>query len=195
MVEVGVIVFVQIQREPMKTLINKQRVYRTDPLLRVKQLYLSPKGIEGVTEQGETYTDVHHSEHPNSRYRGNNSLSFGFLHHYVAMRQRFGSHIADGVAAENIIFKMNQQYLDDPLTDLLIIRTRTGQEVVLSDVTPAAPCVEFSQFCHGHDSSTADLKDTLRFLDNGRRGYYAKLPKQDYLVQAGDILYRPDRSI
>lgn len=193
MIEVGVIVFVQIQREPMKIHVGEKRIYRTDPLLRVKQLHLSPKGIQGITEEGYTLTDVHHSAHPNSRYRGDNSLSIGFLHHYVSMRQRFGSHITDGVAAENIIVKMNQQWFDVPLADQLLIRTHAGQDVVLMDITPATPCVEFSQFCLRHESSASDLKDTLRFLDNGRRGYYAKSPGQDFLVQAGDILYLPEK--
>jgi len=68
----------------------------------------------------------------------------------------------------------------------------------LNLVSFAAPCVEFSQFCvqDQHDEIPTDrLREILRFLGRGRRGYLFVLDAKidEVTVRAGDkVLIRAD---
>lgn len=192
MQEIGIVSFVQIQRSQMKVGEGTKRIYRPDPLLTVDQLWLTAAGIMGLDAAGAEQMDVHHEHHPESRFRGDNKISLGFLPHYASMRQRFGDHMRVGVAGENILIDITDlTWLAAPTDKLIIEHQADHNQIELIRVIPAPPCREFSQFCTQRDLSPAELKDTLQFLSHGRRGFYAELVEKDCrcLVSAGDRLF------
>src|SRR5260370_34671075 len=91
------------------------------------------------------------------------------------MRTRFGQHMIDGCAGENILVEVDREIKLDDLSKGMTIQTQdTGVIVHLRGLRVAAPCVEFSQFAanHGMPLAEEDLKRALQFLHNGRRGFY-----------------------
>ena len=176
--EIGRVKLLQIQRASLKAGERPHRYYDPAPLLAVEQLLLTPNGCVGALPDGERQIDVHHAGHPESKNRrGLNGISIGFTGHYRRMREQFGEHLADGVAGENILIEAEQSFALDDLGDAIVIRCADGSFAHLGDLLVAAPCVEFSRFAHlGGDPLTSDeLRATLQFLDNGRRGFYARL--------------------
>ena len=191
MQEIGIIQFVQIQRNPMKIWTEEDRIYRTDPLLRVSQLRLTQEGIIGITEQGGEIIDAHHIQHAESRNRGGNGISIGFLQNYEKMRRRFGSHIQDGFAAENIIVDAAVDLSLFTSASRFFIHNRVSDiRIELKEVVPAPPCREFSIFCLQVPQCKEEIQSALQFLDNGMRGYYAEIlsDSENVIVQAGDRL-------
>lgn len=196
MQKVGTIAFVQIQREPLKIINNPDnsyddRLYRTTPIERVAQLELTAKGIMGICEDGEQVVDVHHENHPQSRYRGGNKISFGFTKNYDHMRERFGDHIATGDGGENIIVDaaINVAQLD---TTRRFFLQHGEMKIELTEVMSAAPCRPFSVYCAAKELHGSDLKNALQFLNDGTRGYYAELVDTEHLpytLVAGDTLW------
>ena len=189
MQKIGTVKFVQIQRDHMKIIEDGVRFYRPDPLLRVDKLQLTAEGIIGIQGNSQQI-DVHNETHPNSRYRGDNRISFGFTQHYERMRERFDEHIKDGYAAENIIIDAEIDILNLSTNQTFFFK-HGDTRIELKDVIPAPPCREFSIYCmQGVDTAHA-IKSALQFLDNGTRGYYADLatPDNSYFVQAGDELW------
>lgn len=190
--EIGRVKFVQVQRSPMKVGEGAGRYYRADPLQRVDKLLLTVEGIMGLCDDGTEIVDVHHERHPQSRFRGDNKISLGFLPHYDTMRQRFGDHLDDGVGGENILIETD---IDPTAANigarLVIVSQADGNQIAMRSVIPAPPCREFSIFCNGHDLTAPQLRDTLQFLSDGRRGFYAELIENDCqcLVRAGDKLF------
>lgn len=193
--ELGVVHFVQIQRSPLKTPVDggANRTYDPAPLLRVARLRLTPLGVLGITEAGETLLDVHHSEHPQTRNRGHqNGVSFGFTGHYDAIRERYGAHHADGISGENIIIAGDAAFLPDDGAGRLVIQRGATPLLRLREVFAAAPCEPFSRYIAGGRLPGAAMKATLRFLADGRRGYYATLDEtvtDAPEIQAGDRVY------
>ena len=189
----GRIKFVQIQRSPMKIgTPGKDRTYRPDPLLVVDRLLLTENGIIGITEDDVHIADVHHADHPQTRFRGDNHISLGFTSHYKKMRSHFGDHMLDGIAAESIIVETSEVVLPSQIGKYIGIQNaETGNMTVLNEIIPAPPCVEFSHFAANRPLSSEETKQALQFLDKGIRGYYAALVKtnQDVSIQAGDLVF------
>ena len=190
MQKVGTVKFVQIQRNHMKIIENSVRFYRPDPLLRVDKLELNSEGIIGIKGAGKI-TDVHNENHPDTRYRGDNKISFGFIQQYDRIRYRFDDHIKDGYAGENIIIDAEIDILNLSTTNQRFFFKHDDTLIELKNVIPAPPCREFSVFCLQVPQCAEDIKSALQFLDNGTRGYYAELAPTDniYFVQAGDELF------
>jgi hypothetical protein len=189
--EIGRIKLVQVQRASLKVGERPYRYYDPTPLLVVDGLLLSPSGAVGLAACGERTIDVHNIEHPASKnQRGINGISFGFTSHYQAMRERFGPHLTDGCAGENILIEADRAFALGDLGDRLAIETADGAIVYLASLLVAAPCVEFSQFAAGQgDRLPAEaLKTTLQFLDDGMRGFYASFvgDPADAVVRVGD---------
>lgn len=192
--EIGRIKQVQIQRSPLKIGQKPHRYYDPSPLLIVNSLLLSPRGVIGVTAEGEEIIDVHHVEHPASRNHSVNAISVGFTSHYQSMRTYFGPHLLDGCAGENILVETEDEQEPKHLEQGIAIQSaNTGLVVRLTDIMVAAPCVEFSQFasCDIMPLVGERLKEALQFLDNGKRGFYMTLaPEQEPVaIQAGDIVF------
>ena len=108
---------------------------------------------------------------------GNNFISFGFTHHYVMMRDRFGAHLEDGVAGENIIIEAEDKTgVFVPSSRIGIQSAVTGEILILNEVIVAPPCAPFTYFCAQARIGGKDMKEVLQFLGHGTRGYYARVP-------------------
>jgi len=176
--ELGRIVLLQIQRASLKVGVRPHAYYDPAPLMCVDRLLLEPGGCVGVTASGERIVDVHHAEHPHTKnQRGLNGVSIGFTSHYQAMQAQFGAHLSDGIAGENILIATDRRLTLDDLGDAVVIQRRHQVIARLVDLLVAAPCVEFSHFANVSDGPLpADrLRATLQFLDDGMRGFYARL--------------------
>jgi len=192
--EIGRIKQVQVQRASLKAGERPYRYYDPTPLLVVDGLLLSPGGVIGLSANGEQVIDVHNTGHPASKnQRGLNGISIGFTSHYQAMRERYGLHLADGIAGENILVESDRDFALADLGERLAIRTAGGALVYLADLLVAAPCVEFSQFAasQGEKLPPEALKDALQFLHDGRRGFYARPAGEleGATVRAGDAVF------
>ena len=142
---IGVIKQVQIQRASLKAGVRPHAYYDPAPLLTVGAALLTPGGVVGVADGGERIVDVHHGAHPASKSRqGSNGISIGFTGHYQAMRERFGAHVTDGIAGENILVESDGVWTLAELGQRLAIETAQGALIPLVDALVAAPCVEFS---------------------------------------------------
>jgi hypothetical protein len=118
----------------------------------------------------------------------------GFTSHYERMRARYGNHLADGIAGENILVDAGVVIDEAALAAGVVILTASGP-VPLANVHAAAPCVEFSRFCAGYGrerQSDRHITETLQFLDGGIRGFYATLAADaaPVTIAPGDILCR-----
>jgi hypothetical protein len=188
--EIGRIKQVQIQRASLKFGERTERYYDPAPLLVVDMLTLSPDGAFGSSGDGGYVIDVHHVSHPGSRNRGDNWISVGFTSHYREMRARFGNHLTDGCAGENILVDSDSSFTPSTLGERLAIKNAsTGQNVLFAEVIAAPPCVEFSQFAARQTLSPEQTKEILQFLGNGMRGFYARLDGETGIVRVGDTLY------
>jgi hypothetical protein len=185
----GRIVRLQVQQASLKVGVSPRR-YDPTPLLAVPTLRLTPEGVVGLTADGETILDVHHRDHPSSKNRGGeNGLSIGFTAHYVEMRDRFGEHLADGLAAENLLVETDHVVHGDELTGGLVIVGDDGTRLPLHALLIAAPCVEFTRYAlRWPDEARLDRRVTeaLQFLDAGMRGYYASYSGPPAVVEVGD---------
>jgi hypothetical protein len=192
--EIGSIKQLQIQRASLKRGQRPLRYYDPAPLLVVERLRLGPGGAIGLSATGEQLIDVHHAGHPESKHRqGINGISIGFTSHYREMRDRFGAHLVDGCAGENILVESGCGWDAEQLGESLVIQCADGREIALDSVIVAAPCVEFSRFAHlSADPLTSDeLRSTLQFLDGGMRGFYARLAdgQPEAEIRAGDRIF------
>ena len=154
------------------------------PALRV-----SPAGVVGLVENGESILDVHHHDHPASKNRGGeNGISLGFTGHYREMRLRFGQHLADGIAGENILIEADRQFVVDELAAGVVVEGNDGRQLELRPVIVAAPCVEFSRYALRFPDDArpdATVTEALRFLDAGMRGFYATYEGEPAVVEIG----------
>lgn len=190
---VGPVVRVQVQRDPLKRHEGRDVRYDPAPLAVVAALDLTPTGTVGRDDAGDPIMDVHNQAHPASRYRGENGVSVGFTAHYAKMRERFGPHLADGIAAESILAETNAVLSLDEVAAGFVVLTRGGYEIALTAVEVAEPCAPFSRFClrlPPEAPADAGVTATLRFLRGGTRGFYATLDGEPATVAPGDILYR-----
>jgi len=173
----GTVAFVQIQLEPLKKGSSNGRVYDPQSLLRVAALELTGRGAVGCSAAGERHLDAHHADHPDSRYRGANGLSIGFSAHYESMRRRFGPHLVDGIAGENIIIASQAAPALSDLTGIMRFENPDGSTIDSVCLKAMAPCDEFSHYAQRavERLPPEELKAALRFLDNGRRGFTIRL--------------------
>src|SRR5438876_11913135 len=108
---IGIIVRLQVQQSGLKVGAAPRRWYDPTPLLAVPALHLGASGVSAWDAQGERICDVHHKDHPASRnVRGRNGISIGITAHYDAMRARFGAHLGDGLAGENILVQTDRTF-------------------------------------------------------------------------------------
>jgi MOSC domain len=108
------------------------------------------------------------------------------------MRQAYGEHLADGIAGENILIGQDQLIGEDDLRHGIAIETSGGTMIQLDNLTVATPCVEFSRYAmrfpaDQHPDET--VTETLQFLNDRMRGYYASYSGQDAEVRVGDRVF------
>lgn len=193
--DLGRVKLVQIQPDGLIIETPSGYIYDASRLVKVDRLRITSLGIEATTPQGERVLDIHHVNHPDKAYDEDDLISIGFTSHYQAMRARFGEHMVDGIAGENIIIEYNKEvWTEDLGPQIAIENTETGQMTLLDLVCFAAPCDEFSHFAAQSQDKrlpAADLKSTLKFLNNGRRGFLLVLRdgQEAAAVQAGDRVF------
>ena len=185
------------QLQPTGLIINTPSGEFYDPSRRmvVDSLQISPLGIEAITPDGEHVLDIHHIDHPDKKYDNDDLVCIGFSSHYAAMRARFGEHMVDGVAGENIIIQAEKEIWPEDLGQRLGFESsETGDITFLNVVKFAAPCEEFSHFVAQSQHQrlpAAELKAALQFLGNGRRGYLLVLSdgQEPVIVQPQDRVF------
>ena len=185
----GPIVRLQVQTAGLKVGQKPRQRYDPAPLTAVPELLLDGRGAVGRTARGEELADVHHPDHPASRHRGGNGLSVCFTGHYAAMRERHGTHLADGIAGENILVAAEVLLGEEDLTGGLTVETRDGQCIRLASVVVATPCVEFARYAlRFPDDARPDrtVTEALAFLDDGMRGYYVGYAGPPVVLSLGD---------
>lgn len=187
---IGTVVRLQVQRARLKPGPKATRAFDPSPLREVDALELGPAGVTGHVD-GQVLLDVHHADHPDTRFRGVNGLSLLPRAHYDLLRSRFGDHLVDGVAGESLLLETDGAWGPGALDGRLVLETASGP-VELVDGRPALPCVEFSRFCLGRGPGgpeDEELAATLDALDRGVRGFYAT-PTGPGRVEAGARLLR-----
>jgi hypothetical protein len=122
-----------------------------------------------------------------------NGISLGFTAHYAAMRDCFGEHLSNGIAGENILIETDRAFAEADLAAGIVIAGDDGARLELGAIIVAAPCVEFTRFAlRFPDGSRPDatVTEALRFLDDGRRGFYAAARGAGGVVKVGDAVWR-----
>ena len=192
--ELGKVKLVQIQPNGLIVETPSGDLYDATRLVEVDRLLITPLGIEAVLPTGEPVLDIHHINHPDKAYK-DDLISIGFTSHYAAMRERFGEHMQDGTAGENIIIESDREiWLDDLGQQVVIENAQTGQQTLLDFLRIATPCTDFSHFAANSQHQrlpAAELKNTLQFLNHGRRGFLLALAdgQETVAVQAGDRVF------
>ena len=190
MIAVGRVKFVQIQTTSLK--VGEQPNRRYDPvgIQRMDCLKVSMDGVYGVAANGSEIIDVHHPAHPQSKNGGDNGISIGFTSHQAAIVAKYGNHITEGIAGENIIIEAERTFSYEDLISGLAFRSADSEAVMRFNLLrDMAPCVEFSTFCAGHPLDAAEMKTTLEFLSFGQRGFLIQPTETTaaWQIKAGDL--------
>ena len=192
---IGIVKSVQIQPHGMKVKTPTGEVYDATRRKVVAQLGITPDGVVAKGKDGKPILDIHHKVHPNSHHRPGNQISIGFTAHYKAMRYRFGDHMVVGSAGENVIIKFSDEVWLDSLGKHLLFENPVSGGTTLLDVNGVAtPCVPFSHFAAASPYTqlpSAKLKEVIRFLDHGRRGFLLSLnaSQEKALIHPGDQVF------
>lgn len=188
---IGTVTRLQIQESSLK--VGNPRRYDPSPLRAVSSLRITTPGVAAFNSDGNLIVDVHHRDHHSSKNRsGENGISFGFTTHYHAMRDRFGPHLVDGIAAENILIENKRDFTEADLSRGVVIAGEGGRRLSLNQVIVAAPCVEFTRFAlRFADDARPNTSVTraLQFLHNGMRGFYATYDDQPSDIRIGDRVF------
>jgi hypothetical protein len=192
--EIGRVKQVQIQRSSLKIGEKSARVYNPSPLLVVDCISVNSYGVTGLMADGAQIIDVHNAQHPTTKNSGVNGASVSFTGHYREIRAQYGTYLVDGCAGENILIEADRKFtLADLGVRLAFENAQTGEVAYLDDLMVAAPCVEFSHYVQKANQESAplaadQLKATLQFLNDGRRGFYATA-FNTATIQAGDRVF------
>ncbi|MBI5828131.1 MAG: hypothetical protein HZB20_01000 [Chloroflexi bacterium] len=190
----GKIVRLQIQPSPLKAGEKPHRTYDPSPLMAVERLALTAQGALARLPNGDAVLDVHHTAHPHSRNSGGkNDLSVGFTAHYDAMRGRFGSHLANGCAGENILVETDKVVEVASLAQGLVVQPQgNAAPVWLAAARVAAPCEPFTRYALGVAVEAAEFRQALQFLEKGMRGFYFGWEGEgEVTVAVGDTVWAP----
>ena len=188
--KIGPIIKIQIQ--PVSLKVGEPERYDPTRLLVVNELLLSQSGVVGVAQNEQHIVDIHNATHPDTKSRGDNGFSFGFTSHYGSMRSKFGNHIADACAGENLLVETDRIFSPDDLQNGVVIQqARTGDTIFLTDIRPILPCLPFSAYAANRALTSPEVKEALQFLMHGRRGFLAELVNKSktVTVQTGDVLF------
>lgn len=173
--ELGPIVQLHLQVGKIKTGDGALEIYTPfDNLKQVNALRLGDGGVSGSPDAEGELLDIHHRDHPESRFRGANGISIGFTAHYDKMRERFGDHLTDGIAAESVLVEARRRITLDDLAGGIRITGNDGREVVIPTWEVAHPCSPFSKFCLQYPEGKKpdrQVTEALRFLEDGTRGF------------------------
>ncbi|MTD15312.1 hypothetical protein GIS00_15320 [Nakamurella sp. YIM 132087] len=187
------IVRLQVQTEPLKVGRAPLRRYDPTPIESVPRLEISERGVIGLGRGLGRLVDVHHQDHERTRdARGNGGVTVMGTGDYVALRERYGEHLVEGIAGETILVDAPDGLAGLPVPESISVVTAAGS-LPLVQVRVADPCVEFARFCLGLEPSPVvgdDIRAALVDLDNGARGYRAAAAPVDgpVVVALGDTV-------
>jgi hypothetical protein len=181
---IGRIVRLQVQRSSLKVVEGDEKRYDPAAILSVPALLLTEDGVVGLPEQ---IVDVHNRTHPHSKNREVNPVSIGFTSHYALMRRRFGPHLVDGIAGENILVEADGRVSLNELQGGLVV----AGDAVLTDARVAEPCEPFTRWAL---LGVPGVKEGLQFLRDGMRGYYVRCEGGPAEVRLGDVIYARSRA-
>ena len=108
---------------------------------------------------------------------------------YLALRERYGQHVVDGIAGETILLDAPAGFAGGDLPVSVTVNTADGPLELLG-VRPADPCVEFSRFCLRQEPSAVvgdDVQETMVMLDGGARGYRSSAAGEG-IIALGDTV-------
>ena len=177
MIPLGRIVRLQVQTSSLKVGTGAQQRYDRRPIESLPYLELNDGGVTGIGRFGQRLADVHHRDHPESKHRGDNGISIGFTGHYDAMRERFGPHLVEGAAGENILIENGGLVTEVDLASGIFIETLEGRAAHLESIIVAEPCAPYTRWAMGFpEGARPDRTVTraLQFLGNGVRGFYCR---------------------
>lgn len=188
----GEIVNLQVQPVDLKVGERRRERYTPATMRSVPRLLVEEAGVWGLDESGGRVADVHHRDHPTSKQRGSeNPISFGLTAHYAAIRERFGPHLVDAVAGENILVAGDAPVSLEEVAGGIVVETARGR-VSLAGVSVAHPCAPFSRFALGmapEEPADVRVTEALRFLDGGVRGFYVSYAGEPTEIAVGDRVY------
>lgn len=187
---IGPIVRLQVQRAALKVGAKGAKRYHTEPIVGVSQLRVTRDGVVGLTADGDLL-DAHHRDHPlHKNDDGLHGVSVGFTAHYGVMQQRFGTHLAVGVAGETLIVETARRIaLADVEGGLAVLDAAGAEKGRLTQVQIAHPCKAFTGFAlHNEIVPPEAFKESLQFLDGGLRGFYCTWAGEPAVLEAGDVL-------
>ncbi|MBC8335203.1 MAG: MOSC domain-containing protein [Anaerolineales bacterium] len=193
--ELGRVKLVQLQPSGLIIETPSGDYYDVSRRVEVDRIQITSNGIEATTPDGEHVLDIHHLDHPDKAYDDDDLVCIGFTSHYEAMRKKFGDHMVDGSAGENIIIEYDQEVWEEDIGQQLAIENmESGERMLLEFVSYATPCAEFSHFAADSQDMPLEkekLKETLQFLHKGRRGFLLVMrgDQQTAIVQAGDRVF------
>ena len=166
------------------------RSYQPSAIVPVASILAGPRGVLGRTAGGPDILDVHHQDHPQSRDpKGRAGILFMGTGDYVALRERYGGHVVDGIAGETVLVDAPEGLAPLNLPPVVTVSTADGS-VELRDVREAGPCVEFSRFCLRQEPSPtvdAAVRQALVDLDHGARGYRS-VATTVATIRVGDVV-------
>jgi hypothetical protein len=177
LIPLGKIVRLQVQTSSLKVGTGAQQRYDRRPIESLPYLELTDGGVTGIGRFGQRLGDVHHRDHPESKHRGDNGISLGFTGHYGAMRERFGPHLVEGAAGENILIEHDGLVSGADLAGGLFIETMDGGTAHLEAIIVAEPCAPFTRWAMLFpDDARPDrtVTEALQFLSNGMRAFYCR---------------------
>lgn len=193
--ELGKVKLVQVQPSGLIIETPSGDFYDASRRVEVDHLLITSMGIETTMPDGDHVLDIHHISHPDKAYGNDDLISIGFTSHYAAMRERFGEHMIDGTAGENIIIEYDEEvWMDNIGQQIGIESAKTGQVTLLDLVSFSTPCNEFSHFAANSQDKRLprkELKSTLQFLNKGRRGFLLLLSnsQRSAIVRPGDRVF------
>ncbi len=198
------VIRLQVQLNPIKPGRAPWRAYDPAVLHQVPELAVTGDGAVGVDADGAEHVDVHNRTHPASRDRkGRAGISIMTTGDYLALRERYGDHLVDGIAGESILLDYRPGLARRRMPATMTLQSGGNgagpdaqgagagdRSVLLTGVHIAEPCVEFTRFClrlPASDQVGDDVRAGLDDLSGGARGYkmVAAAPAR---IRVGDLL-------
>src|SRR3954453_9583833 len=140
MLALGKICRLQVQPTSLKVGDRQLRSYDPAGIRAVPKLTITEHGVIGWNASGERIDDVHNWHHPQSKNRGDNAISIGFVSHYEEMRRADGDHLVDGIDGENILVEQNQLIGEEDLSHGIAAQTSSGPPIIFHNLIVATPC-------------------------------------------------------
>lgn len=195
-VPVGQVIRLQIHLEriaPDKSLYHSPTP--ADHLCQVDALRCDHRGVCGVMADGSLQQDLHHKDHPQSRFRRANDISLMLSGHYAKIREKFGDHMVDGIAGENVLVDFDEIMTIDDLASGIVIGD-DDRQLPIEAWRIATPCAPFSRLAAKvslDEKPDRRVTEALTFLNHGMRGFYGTLAEHltsPVDIRVGDTVYR-----